>query len=85
MTTLDFIAQYPWISFFLSWPTFLSLATLSWAAAATLENGMNLVLRIATLVSNTIVLLCRGYAPQSIEAAAGAAKVVPTESEDGQG
>lgn len=68
MTTLDFIASYPWTSFLLAWPIFLSLAVLSWTVAATLENGMNLVLRTFTLVSNTIVLLCRGYAPQSVEA-----------------
>lgn len=79
MTTLDFIAQYPWTSFWLAWPVFLSLATLSWAIAATIENGMNLVLRIFTLVSNTIVLLCRGYAPQSVEAAK------PEATDDAQG
>ena len=65
---LDFIADHPFVSFCMAWPTVILLITIAWLVAACMENAINLVVRLFNLGANTLVILIRGYAPQSIEA-----------------
>lgn len=67
---LPFLTDHPFAA---AWPAFLVACVLGWWAylftdAAT--NSMNLILRLSTLAANTFVISIRGYAPQSVEAAA---------------
>ncbi len=65
---LNFVFDHPFIAFLMLWPIGLSLITVSWLVASSMENGMNLILRLANLAVNAFVITVRGYAPQSIEA-----------------
>ena len=66
--TLTFIESHPLYAFFLAWPIGLVIISLSWQFAITMENAMNLILRLVNLASNTFILIVRGYAPLSAEA-----------------
>ncbi len=68
--TLQFISDHPVVALGMSFPTACVLITWAWLFACQIENSINLVLRLANILSNTIVITFRGYAPQSIEAAA---------------
>ncbi len=65
---LDWASQYPWLATALSFPTAMVLVVASWMAAEVASRGINLVIQLATLASNTFILIVRGYAPQSREA-----------------
>ncbi len=85
MTThwlIQFLIDHPFISFLLSWPVVLTLITLAWLVASSVENSMNLVLRLFNMTCNTFVIAVRGYAPQSIEAQE--VEKDQQENEDGQ-
>ncbi len=70
MTTplLDWAAANSWLAFWCAWPIALTLIVASWMFAEVMTRGMNLVVQLANLASNTLVLCLRGYAPQSEEA-----------------
>lgn len=60
----------PWLAAWCIWPVGLTLICIAWQFTELVTRGMNLMLAISTLASNTFVLTVRGYAPQSAEAAA---------------
>ncbi len=64
---LDWATQYPWLAFWLAWPTASVLVVASWMAAEVITRGFNLMVQLATLASNTLVITVRGYAPWSAE------------------
>ncbi len=64
----DFAGSHPWVFCWAIWPIALWLITLAWFTAALTEQGLNFILGVGNLVCNTLVLLARGYAPQSVEA-----------------
>ncbi len=66
----DFAGAHPWVFCFSIWPVMLFLISAAWFFATCAELSINFVLSLGNLMGNTLVLLFRGYAPQSAEAAA---------------
>ncbi len=65
---LDWCSANPWLTFWCAWPIASTLIAAAWFAAEVLTRGMNTLVYIANLLSNTLVISLRGYAPQSQEA-----------------
>lgn len=70
MTTplLDWASANPWLACWAAWPTACVLISAAWFFAETVTRGLNTAVYIANLISNTLVITIRGYAPQSAEA-----------------
>ncbi len=58
-----FISEHPFYAFLLAWPIGLTIISICWQLATTLENGMNLILRLANQFTNAFVIAVRGYMP----------------------
>lgn len=65
---LDWCTANPWLSLWFAWPTACTLIATAWFFAEVMTRGMNTAVYIANLISNTLVITIRGYAPQSAEA-----------------
>jgi hypothetical protein len=65
---LDWACNSPWLAAWLAWPVASVLVAAAWFFAETTSRGFNTLVYLANLASNTIVILLRGYAPQSAEA-----------------
>lgn len=74
----DFATSNPWLTAWLAWPVASALICAAWFVAEVVTRGFNTLVYIANLISNTIVLCIRGYAPQSAEAAGVDADEPPT-------
>lgn len=65
---LNWCTANPWLAFWFVWPTACTLMAGAWFFAEIITRGFNTFVYIANLISNTLVLTIRGYAPQSVEA-----------------
>lgn len=64
-----FIAAHPWCAFLMAWPIALVLVVTAALASSFAETVLTTIVQLLNLAANTAVLLFRGYAPQSVEAA----------------
>lgn len=58
-----FISEHPFYAFLLAWPIGLTIISVCWQFATTLENAMNLILRLTNQLANAFVIAVRGYMP----------------------
>lgn len=63
---LQFAAEYPWSAFMLSLPLTMILVGASWAATVLITNAMNACVSIWAQCLNFVMILVRGYPPESM-------------------